>query len=207
MAGPLSHHSRGLLNLVAEIESRLIGRSLSPGLDPRIAELVPEGRTYVLILFDGLGVAILLLLLRRTQPFLAPLGTWLCGVALSFFDESGEETAGHLRLQDLYDLTLRADLVTLSACETALGQEVRGEGLMGLTRGFFHAGAARVLASLWSIDDRTTAVFMSRLYEEILRHGRSPAEALAATQRELATGNELSEPYQWGGLVLQGEWW
>lgn len=131
----------------------------------------------------------------------------LSSIALSFFDESGEETAGHLRLQDLYALTLRADLVTLSACETALGQEVRGEGLIGLTRGFFHAGAARVLASLWSIDDRTTAVLMSRLYEEVLRHGRSPAEALAATQREFATGDSFPEPHQWGGLVLQGEWW
>jgi CHAT domain-containing protein len=81
----------------------------------------------------------------------------LSGIVLSLVDSAGRRQNGFLRLYDIYNLRLNADLVVLSACRTALGHEIKGEGLIGLTRGFYYAGAPRVLASLWQIDDRTTA--------------------------------------------------
>ena len=89
----------------------------------------------------------------------------LSGIVLSLVDEKGQPQNGFLRLYDLYNLKLSADLVVLSACQTALGKEIKGEGLVGLTRGFMYAGAPRVIASLWQIDDRASAEFMKRFYQ------------------------------------------
>jgi CHAT domain-containing protein/tetratricopeptide (TPR) repeat protein len=130
----------------------------------------------------------------------------LSGLALSMVDEAGEPVEGFLSLGDLYNLRLDADLVVLSGCETALGRQVRGEGLVGLTRGFFYAGAERVLASLWPVEDRGTAELMSRLYREILSGGRPPAAALRAAQLALAADPRWQDPYHWAGFVLQGDW-
>src|SRR6185436_7990685 len=80
----------------------------------------------------------------------------LSGLALSRVDPAGLPHEGFLGLRDIYDLDLAADLVVLSGCQTAMGREIRGEGLLGLTRGFLYAGAPRVIASLWWIDDRAT---------------------------------------------------
>jgi CHAT domain-containing protein len=96
----------------------------------------------------------------------------LSGVVLSLFDRSGHPQNGFLRLYDIYNLRLASDLVVLSACQTALGGEIKGEGLIGLTRGFLYAGAPRVVATLWEIDDRTTAELMKLFYERMLAHGR-----------------------------------
>src|SRR5215471_9858468 len=106
----------------------------------------------------------------------------LSGVVLSLVDRSGRPQNGFLRLYDIYNLRLGSDLVVLSACQTALGGEIKGEGLIGLTRGFLYAGAARVVASLWEIDDRTTAELMKRFYESMLAQGQRPAAALRAAQ-------------------------
>lgn len=111
-----------------------------------------------------------------------------------------------LRLHDLYEMRLNADLVTLSACETALGRQVKGEGLISLTRGFFHAGAERVLSSLWSVDDRATMELMIKTYEGLLRRGERPAAALRRAQLELAEGTKHGSPSDWAGFLLQGEW-
>ena len=89
------------------------------------------------------------------------------------------EANGFLHLADIYELDLRADLVVLSACQSALGREVRGEGMMGMTRGFFYAGAERVLVSLWNVNDRVTVELMRRFYRGMLVEGLSPAAALA----------------------------
>src|SRR5262249_41930747 len=78
----------------------------------------------------------------------------LSGVALSMVDKQGGPKDGYLRLFDIYNLNLSADLVVLSACQTALGREIKREGLMSITRGFMYAGAPRVVSSLWSIDDK-----------------------------------------------------
>ena len=121
----------------------------------------------------------------------------LSGIALS---------DGFLRLHEIYNLDLPADLVVLSACQTALGKEVAHEGLVGLTRGFMYAGAERVLASLWKIDDRATAELMRGLYERMLVERMTPAAALRAAQIEMAQSPRWSEPYHWAAFVLQGEW-
>jgi len=131
----------------------------------------------------------------------------LSGVVLSLFDRSGRPQDGLLRLHDVYRLRLPAELVVLSACQTALGKEIKGEGLIGLTRGFMHAGAPRVVASLWKVDDRATAELMRRFYEGMLGPGRlPPAAALRAAQIEMSKTAMWRQPYYWAGFLLQGEW-
>ena len=97
----------------------------------------------------------------------------LSGVVLSLVDEAGHPQDGFLRLQDIYNLRLSADLVVLSACQTALGRPIAGEGLVGLTRGFMHAGAPRVVASLWKVDDSATAELMTRFYRNMIEGGQT----------------------------------
>lgn len=130
----------------------------------------------------------------------------LSGLVLSQYDEQGQKHDGVLRLSDIYDLHLDADLVVLSACRTALGKEVRGEGLIGLTRGFMYAGAARVLATLWSIEDQPTADLMAGFYRGMLRQGLSPAAALRKAQLRMRNNPDRKSPYYWAGFSLQGEW-
>lgn len=130
----------------------------------------------------------------------------LSSLVLSLYDEKGEPVDGFLRLNDIYNLELRADLVVLSACRTALGKEIRGEGLIGLTRGFMYAGASRVLATLWSVDDRATADFMKHFYRAMLNGKLSPAEAVRQAQLAMMARPNRKAPYFWAGFSLQGEW-
>jgi CHAT domain-containing protein len=130
----------------------------------------------------------------------------LSGVVLSLVDRSGRPQNGFLRLYDIYNLRLGADLVVLSACSTALGEEVKGEGLIGLTRGFLYAGAPRVVATMWEIDDRTTEEAMKRFYEGMLGRGQRPAAALRAAQIALWKSKGWEAPYYWAAFILQGEW-
>jgi CHAT domain-containing protein len=130
----------------------------------------------------------------------------LSGIVLSLVDEKGQPQNGFLRLYDLYNLKLSADLVVLSACQTALGKEIRGEGLVGLTRGFMYAGAPRVIASLWQIDDRASAEFMKRFYEAILGQKLRPAAALRAAQVSMSQDPRWRQPHYWAAFTLQGEW-
>ncbi len=132
----------------------------------------------------------------------------LSGIVLSLVNKDGAPQDGFLRLHEIYDLQLPADLVVLSACQTALGQEIRGEGLLGLTRGFMYAGAARVIASLWKVDDEATAELMSRFYKGMLGNRQlRPAEALRQAQKEMLTQNPWRKsPFFWAGFTLQGEW-
>ena len=113
---------------------------------------------------------------------------------------------GFLHLADIYELDLAADLVVLSACRSALGRDVRGEGMMGMTRGFFYAGAERVLVSLWNVNDRVTAELMRRFYRGMLEEGLSPAAALRAAQDGIRRQDRWRSPYYWAGFSLQGEW-
>lgn len=96
--------------------------------------------------------------------------------------------------------------MVLSACQTALGKEVAGEGLIGLTRGFMYAGATRVVASLWNADDVATKELMERFYRAMEREGLRPAAALRQAQMELWKQPRWREPYYWGAFQLQGEW-
>lgn len=128
----------------------------------------------------------------------------LSGLVFSLVDQHGQTEDGFLKLNDIYNMDLPLDMIVLSACETGLGKEVRGEGLIGLTRGFMHAGAARVVASLWKVDDDATAELMKRFYGYLLEKKMPAAAALRLAQLDLR--KTRSEPYDWAGFVLQGEW-
>ena len=130
----------------------------------------------------------------------------LSGLELSRFTAAGEPRQGTLYAHQIYDLPLNAELVVLSACRTALGRELRGEGLVGLTRSFFHTGAKRVVVSLWGVDDQATTELMSRFYRHLLRDDLPPAAALRAAQRELRAEPRWSAPYYWAAFILQGDW-
>jgi CHAT domain-containing protein len=130
----------------------------------------------------------------------------LSGVVLSLFDEQARRQDGFLRLHDVYNLRLGADLVVLSGCQTALGKDLNGEGLVGLTRGFMYAGAQAVVASLWRVDDESTAELMKRFYRGMFKEGRRPADALRAAQLEMSRTKRWSAPFHWAGFVVQGEW-
>jgi tetratricopeptide (TPR) repeat protein len=130
----------------------------------------------------------------------------LSGIVLSLVDERGQPQDGFLRLHEIFNLRLPAELVVLSACQTGLGKEVKGEGLVGLTRGFMYAGAARVVASLWQVNDVATAELMNRFYRRMLKDGMRPAAALRAAQIEMWKKPQWQSPFYWGGFVLQGEW-
>ena len=130
----------------------------------------------------------------------------LSSLVLSLVNRKGEQVNGFLRLNEIYNMELNADLVVLSACETALGKEVRGEGLIGLTRGFMYAGAPRVIASLWKVDDVATAEFMKIFYQKMLKEKMRPAAALTATKLEMSRSKRWSAPYYWAAFELQGDW-
>ncbi|HEX5720149.1 MAG TPA: CHAT domain-containing protein, partial [Thermoanaerobaculia bacterium] len=127
-------------------------------------------------------------------------------LALSMFDEKAQPQEGVLGLSDVYNLRLGADLVVLSGCETALGRDIQGEGLMGLTQGFFYAGARRVMASLWRVEDRATADLMTRFYRAMFQEGLSPAAALRSAQLSILAEPRRQDPFYWAPFVLQGDW-
>ncbi|MBO0783823.1 MAG: CHAT domain-containing protein, partial [Ktedonobacteraceae bacterium] len=131
---------------------------------------------------------------------------YLSGLVLSLVNEQGQPQDGFLRLPEIFNLRLPAELVVLSACQTGLGKEVKGEGLVGLTRGFMYAGAVRVMASLWQVDDVATAELMKRFYRLMLQEEMRPAAALRAAQIEMLKKTQWQLPYYWGAFVLQGEW-
>lgn len=130
----------------------------------------------------------------------------LSGLVLSLVDSKGNAQDGFLDLEDIYNLDLPADLVVLSACETGLGKEISGEGLVGLTRGFMYAGASRVVASLWPVDDAATAQLMGAFYRGMLKEGLRPAAALRKAQQQLMQQKRWHEPYYWAAFTLQGDW-
>ena len=130
----------------------------------------------------------------------------LSGLVLSLVDEAGRPQDGFLRLNEIYNLRLNADLVVLSACQTGLGKDVRGEGLVGLARGFMYAGAQSVAASLWKVDDVATRDFMKAFYNQMFKSRLRPAAALRAAQLEMLNTTQWRAPYYWAAFVLQGEW-
>jgi CHAT domain-containing protein len=130
----------------------------------------------------------------------------LSGLLLSLVDEKGQPRPGYLSVRDIYNLQLPAELIVLSACQTALGKQMRGEGIVGLTRGFLYAGAKRVVASLWNVDDSATAELMQWFYEGMLREKRSPAAALRLAQLRLLRQSRTAPPYYWAAFSVHGEW-
>jgi CHAT domain-containing protein len=130
----------------------------------------------------------------------------LSGIVLSRVNEQGKPQDGYLRLHEIYNLRLAVDLVVLSACQTALGKEIRGEGVTSLSRAFLYAGAARVIASLWQVDDGATAELMGRFYRKLLAEQLKPAAALRSAQLDMLAQQRWQFPYFWAAFELQGEW-
>jgi CHAT domain-containing protein/predicted negative regulator of RcsB-dependent stress response len=160
----------------------------------RTTALRPELGEYRIVHFATHG------LLNNIHPELS-------GIVLSLVDKEGRQQDGFLRLQDIYNLKLSAELVVLSACQTGLGKEIKGEGLIGLTRGFMYAGTPRVVASLWKVDDRATSELMKRFYQGMLGpEALRPAGALRQAQLSIWKQKQWRGPYYWAAFVLQGEW-
>jgi CHAT domain-containing protein/tetratricopeptide (TPR) repeat protein len=130
----------------------------------------------------------------------------LSGLVLSTVDRAGKPQDGFLQTTDVYNLSLNADLVVLSACQTALGTEVRGEGLVGLARAFMYAGSPRVVASLWTVPDVSTSELMTRFYRGMLVEKLRPAAALRQAQLSIWKEHRWARPYYWAAFTLQGEW-
>jgi CHAT domain-containing protein/tetratricopeptide (TPR) repeat protein len=139
-----------------------------------------------------------------THGFINSSNPQLSGLVLSLVDNKGQARDGFLRLHDIFNLQLNADLVVLSACQTGLGEDIRGEGLVGLTRGFMYAGTRRVITSLWNVDDANTAKLMTSLFQKTLKEQQTPSAALRAAQLQLWQTNP--DPRYWAAFTLQGEW-
>src|SRR5262249_45053514 len=138
-------------------------------------------------------------LLNSTHPELS-------GIMLSLVDKDGNAQRGFLKLDEIYNMKLNADLAVLSGCETGLGKDVRGEGLVGLTRGFMYAGAKSVMASLWKVQDFTTSELMTEFYRQMVKEGKRPSEALRLAQIFLLKKEQWSNPFFWAGFTFQGDW-
>lgn len=138
-----------------------------------------------------------------THGFVNEAEPTLSGIVLTPDTTTGED--GVLQLGEIYNLRLNADLAVLSACETGLGKLARGEGIIGLTRGFLYAGAENVLVSLWQADDATTATLMVDFYEAMLG-GEAKAEALSRAKRALIHQDpRYAKPYYWSSFILVGQ--
>ncbi|HXQ70561.1 MAG TPA: CHAT domain-containing tetratricopeptide repeat protein, partial [Pyrinomonadaceae bacterium] len=179
----------------------------------RILSVMPAGANLKAVDFNAQRAAALAGELREyryihfaTHGYIDSEKPGLSAIVLSLVDERGQARDGFLRAQEIYNLQLPAELVVLSACQTGLGREIKGEGLVGLTRGFMYAGAPRVIVSLWSVSDRGTADLMGRLYAGMIKKGQRPAAALRSAQLEMWRQKDWRSPYYWAAFVQQGEW-
>jgi CHAT domain-containing protein/tetratricopeptide (TPR) repeat protein len=178
-----------------------------------IANLVPSGNSRLFLDFDANLSAALEDQVGRasiihfaTHAMLDNSHAALSGIVLSLVDRQGRPTDGFLRLNEIYNMKLDANLVVLSACQTALGKDVEGEGLLGLTRGFMYAGAPRIVASLWEVDDRATEELMKYFYQGMLVRHLTASESLRSAQIAVRNQPQWRSPYFWAGFVLQGDW-
>ncbi|MEH2030291.1 MAG: CHAT domain-containing protein [Nostoc sp.] len=141
-----------------------------------------------------------------THGFVNDENPELSGIVLSLVDKQGKNIRGYLRLEDLFNLDYPADLIVLSACETGLGKEIQGEGLVGLTRGLMYAGAERLVVSLWQVSDEGTSVFMQEFYKQMLQQGKPANQALRETQLKMWHQEKWRNPNYWAAFTFLGEW-
>lgn len=127
------------------------------------------------------------------------------GVIFSAVNEQGELQRSLLSTPDAFRLNLSSDLVVLSACTTALGKEIKGEGLIGLTGGLMYAGSKSVVSSFWDVDDGGTAELMTRFYSKMLKDNLSPTAALRTAQLEMWNLSKWQAPYYWAAFTIQGD--
>jgi CHAT domain-containing protein/tetratricopeptide (TPR) repeat protein len=180
-----------------------------------IRNIAPPGQTTLVMNFDASRERVMTSNLAEyrivhfaTHGLLNEKTPELSGVVLSLVDKQGKPQNGFLRLHEIFNLNLPVEMVVLSACQTGLGKKIKGEGLVGLTRGFMYAGAPRVVASLWAVDDTATKELMRIFYQKMLRENLSPAAALRAAQNEMRKHKieRFRLPVHWAGFILQGEW-
>ncbi|MFK0734483.1 MAG: CHAT domain-containing protein, partial [Gloeotrichia echinulata HAB0833] len=146
------------------------------------------------------------LLLFATHGIFDDTNPELSGIVTSLVNQDGKAQKGFLRLNDIFNLDLPAELIVLSACESGLGKEVQGEGLIGLTRGLMYAGSARIVVSLWKVNDQATSLLMQELYTQILKEGKTPAVALREAQLKLWQQKQWQNPRFWSAFTIQGKW-
>jgi CHAT domain-containing protein/Tfp pilus assembly protein PilF len=141
-----------------------------------------------------------------THALMDPEHPETSGIMLSFVDRNGNPQDGVLRIADIYDLRLATDLVVLSACQTAVGKNVKGEGLMGLARSFLFAGSKSVLATLWEVDDEATTELIKHFYHGLLIEHLPASVALKNAKLFIRSQKRWQPPYFWAGFELQGEY-
>ena len=178
-----------------------------------LREVTGGGEAFVAADFDatrerlqGTDLGEFAILHFATHGLLDPARPENSGLMLSTVDREGRDRAGFVGLRDIYSLRAPVGLVVLSACRTALGKEVKGEGLIGLARGFMYAGASGVVSSLWKVDDEATSELMKRFYANMLRRGMTPAAALRAAQNSIRQEPQWRSPHYWAAFTLQGEY-
>ena len=187
---PQTRHEAEAIAALVPADQRLV----ATGSDARRARVVDgELSTYRILHF-------------ATHGFIHPHNPELSGLVLARLDGDGGRLDGFLGLHDVSNLELSAELVVLSGCRTALGKQIRGEGLVGLTRGFMVAGVPRVVASLWQVRDTATAELMARFYRAMLVESLAPAAALRAAQLSLRQERRYRAPFFWAAFTLQGDW-
>lgn len=131
-----------------------------------------------------------------THGFINNENPELSGIVLSLFDENGNEQDGFLRIGDIYNSKLPVETIVLSGCKTGLGREIKGEGIVGLTRGFMYAGAKRVAVSLWDVNDEATAALMEKFYKGMpVGEKLTPAAAFREAQIETIKDKRWQNPY------------
>lgn len=123
-------------------------------------------------------------------------------VVLAFDDANDED--GFLRATEITELNLNCDLVILSACETGRGQLSSGEGIIGLSRAFFIAGARSLVVSQWAVSDISTAQLMKDFYQQLVNNAAKSAALREAKLRMLHGGSETRHPYYWAPFVIIG---
>jgi CHAT domain-containing protein len=200
---------------VDSLESRRKGLArLSHSLEEAQAILVaaPAGTTLLAEGFDATPETInerigqYQILHFATHAFVDAEHPELSGIVLSMVDRNGLEKNGLMSLQDIYNLDLSAQLTVLSACQTGLGRDVKGEGLVGLPHSFMSAGSKTVVSSLWKVDDLATTTLMTYFYDGLLRQRMPTAAALRAAKLKMMQDKRWSAPYYWAGFTLQGEY-
>ncbi len=130
----------------------------------------------------------------------------LSGIVLSRFDENGQQTDEFFRLHDIYGMSLNSDLVILSACNTGIGKEVRGEGLMSLNNAFLSVGAKSVMASLWKVEDGATLELMKNFYDAMANEQLTPSKALQKAQIKMWRSGRYQSPFYWAAFTVQGDY-
>jgi len=177
-----------------------------------ISAAAPSGTSMIVKGFDANRETLMSSRIREyqivhfaTHAFLDRDHPELSGIVLTMVDPKGMRQNGVMPLPDVYSLNLSAELIVLSACQTALGKDISGEGFLGLTHSFLSAGSKSVVASLWKVDDRATANLMTSLYESMLKQGMSTGAALRAAKLKTMKEKQWRAPYFWAGFVLQGE--